>query len=55
MEQHTPYWHQSSALDAQLAQIIADLTKFLEEHSDGQPYPWGHVEDIEGTEGSEGL
>ena len=39
MEQHTPYWHQSSALDAQLAQIIADLTKFLDEHSEGQPYP----------------
>lgn len=55
MEQHTPYWHQSSALDARLAQIIADLTEFLDEHSEGQPYPWGHVEDTEGTEGTEGL
>ena len=55
MEQHLPYWHQSAALDAQLAKIIADLTELLDEHSDGQPYPWGHVEDTEGTEGTEGL
>lgn len=40
MEQHTPYWHHSSALDTKLAQIIESLEAFLDEHPEGQPYPW---------------
>lgn len=44
-EQFLPYWHQSRALDAQLAQIITELQQFLDEYPEDQPYPWRHSGD----------
>ena len=50
--QYVPYWHRSAAMDEKLQQIIRDLTAFLEEHSEGQPYPWRESGD-EGQEGAQ--
>lgn len=55
MKKHLPLVQQFELMDVRLAQIIADLTELLDEHNEGQPYPWGHVEDIGGTADSEGL
>lgn len=39
-------------MDEKLQKIIEDLTAFLEEHSEGQPYPWRESGD-EGQEGAQ--
>ena len=50
--QYVPYWRRNAAMDEKLQKIIEDLTAFLEEHSEGQPYPWSAGVD-EGHEGAQ--
>jgi hypothetical protein len=50
MEQHLPYWHISSSLDTKLLQIITELSSFLDEHPEGQLYPWRDSEALGETE-----